>query len=105
MDGPDRSIANRAETADVESRVSQKNTDVSPTGTQIMSTTKQLYHRVDEWARNLSRLRYATLVGVISLSSYLLVGALLGESVTIEAFTMGLTLAILFYAFNPNQQK
>lgn len=70
-----------------------------------MDTTTQLYHRLDEWARGLSRLRYAALIGVISASSVLLVGTLVGGSTTIEAITMGLTLAILFYAFDPNHQE
>lgn len=69
-----------------------------------MSSMKQLYRRLDEWARDLSRIGYAVFVGVVSVSSYLLVGTILGESVTVEAFTMGLTLATLFYVFNPNQQ-
>ncbi|KYH26327.1 hypothetical protein HAPAU_14240 [Halalkalicoccus paucihalophilus] len=68
-----------------------------------MGNTKRLYHRVDEWARNLSRIGYAGLVGVVSVVSVLLVGALFGDSTIIEALTTGFTLAILFYAFNPNQ--
>ena len=70
-----------------------------------MSELRKLYRRVDEWARNLSRIKYAVCVGVISTLSYSLVGTLFDDSVTIEAVTMGLTLAVLFYAFNPNHQK
>ena len=68
-----------------------------------MGGVKRLYNRVDEWTRNLSRLHYAAFVGAVSALSYLLVGTLFGGSVTIEAFAMGLTLAFMFYAFNPNQ--
>ncbi len=69
-----------------------------------MNNTRQLYHRFDEWARNLSRMRYAAFIGAVSASSYMLVGVLFGENVTLKAFTMGFTMAILFYASNPNQQ-
>ncbi|WP_313694044.1 hypothetical protein [Halorarum halobium] len=70
-----------------------------------MSATKRLYRRFDEWARNRSRLGYAAFVGLVSASSYLLVGTLLGGSVILEAVTMGLTLALLFFAFDPNEQS
>jgi len=70
----------------------------------IMSQTKRLYNRLDGWARNLSRIRYAAFVGVVSFSCYLFGGALLGKSNIFGAFGIGFTLAALHFAFNPNAQ-
>lgn len=69
-----------------------------------MSGTKQLYSRLDRWARNLSRIRYAVFVGVVSFLCYLLGGALLGETSIFGAFGIGFTLAVLHFVFNPNDQ-
>lgn len=67
-----------------------------------MTRIERLYGRADDWARSLPRGRYALLVGTVATLSYLLVGTLFGGSVTVEAVTMGVTLGVLFYVFDPN---
>lgn len=69
-----------------------------------MREGKQLYSRLDAWARNLSRLRYATFVGIVSCLCYLLSSAVFGEVNIIGATTIGITLAALFFAFDPNEE-
>ena len=69
-----------------------------------MSRAKQLYGHFDRWARNLSRSGYAALVGVVSFSSFLIVGALFGEMNLPGAVAIGVTLAALHFAFNSNAQ-
>ncbi|UPV75984.1 hypothetical protein M0R89_07965 [Halorussus limi] len=71
-----------------------------------MSKTSQLYRRLDEWTRNLSRVEYASLAGLTSTVAVFIVGALFGgELVTVQAVTMGLTMAVVYYLFNPNEQE
>jgi hypothetical protein len=67
-----------------------------------MAGPRQLYRRLDDWARGLSRLRYALLTGVIVTASVLSVGVLLDTSTTVQAVTMGVTMAVLYYAFDVN---
>ena len=67
-----------------------------------MAGPRQLYRRLDDWARWLSRLRYALLTGVIVTASVLAVGVLLDITTTVQAVTMGVTMAALYYAFDVN---
>jgi uncharacterized membrane protein len=67
-----------------------------------MAGPRQLYRRLDDWARGLSRLRYALLAGVIVTATVLSVGVLLDTSTTVQAVTMGVTMAMLYYAFDVN---
>ncbi|PHQ45371.1 hypothetical protein DJ68_13220 [Halorubrum sp. C3] len=67
-----------------------------------MAGPRQLYRRLDDWARGLSRLRYALLTGVIVTASVLAVGVLLDTTTTVQAVTMGVTMAVLYYAFDVN---
>ena len=67
-----------------------------------MTGPRQLYRRLDDWARGLSRLRYALLTGVIATASVLVVGVLFNTSMTFQAVTMGVTMAALYYAFDMN---
>ncbi|WP_423997832.1 hypothetical protein [Halorubrum trapanicum] len=67
-----------------------------------MAGPRQLYRRLDDWARGLSRLRYALLTGVIVTASVLAVGVLLDTTTTVQAVTMGVTMAALYYAFDMN---
>ena len=69
-----------------------------------MAGPRQLYHRLDDWARGLSRLRYALLAGVVVTASVLSVGVLLDTSTTVQAATMGVTMAALYYAFDVNAE-
>ncbi|TKX75518.1 hypothetical protein EXE46_03465 [Halorubrum sp. GN11_10-6_MGM] len=67
-----------------------------------MASLRQLYRRTDDWARGLSRVRYALLTGAVVTASVLAVGVALGTSKTLEAVTMGVTMAALYYAFDMN---
>ncbi|QWC20490.1 hypothetical protein [Halorubrum sp. 2020YC2] len=69
-----------------------------------MAGPRQLYRRVDDWARGLSRLRYALFTGVIVTVSVLSVGVLLDTSTTVYAVTMGAVMAILYYAGDVNAE-
>ncbi|WP_434522011.1 hypothetical protein [Halorubrum sp. AS12] len=69
-----------------------------------MDGPRQLYRRADDWARGLSRLRYALLAGVVVTVSVLAVGVLLDTSTTAFAVTMGVILAGLYYAGDVNAE-
>jgi hypothetical protein len=68
----------------------------------LFGAVKRSYDRVDGWARNLSRTRYAVLVGVVGFSSYVAVGALLGQPSIFGALGLGGTLAALHFLFDTN---
>jgi hypothetical protein len=68
-----------------------------------MREASHLYRHLDEWARNLSRLRNATFVCGVSCSSYLLASAVFGEVKISGAVTIGFTLTVLFFTFDPNR--
>lgn len=69
-----------------------------------MDGPRQLYRRADDWARGLSRLRYALLAGVLVTASVLAVGVALGESTTVYAVTMGVVMTVLYYAGDVNAE-
>jgi len=69
-----------------------------------MSDTRQLYHRLDRWVRNLSRIQYAILGGVTSALSVLAIGFLLSDSVIFGDISMVLPMTVVYYAWNPNQE-
>jgi uncharacterized membrane protein len=70
-----------------------------------MNGPRQLYRRADDWARGLSRFRYAVLAGVIVTATLLSVGVLLDITTTVQAVTMGVTMAVLYYAFDVNAEN
>ncbi len=65
----------------------------------------QLYDRLDEWARDLSRARYAGIAGVLSAVTMLLVGMILRESLLVETIAMGVSMAVFYYWFNPDNKN
>ncbi len=52
--------------------------------------------------RSLSRVQYAVLVGFTAAVTVLLIGTMLGDSVTFQAVLMGLSMTIVYYVLNPN---
>ena len=70
-----------------------------------MAGPRQLYRRADDWARGLSRFRYALVAGVIVTTTLLSVGVLLDVTTTVQAVTMGVTLAALYYLFDVNAEN
>ena len=69
-----------------------------------MISIRRLFNRVDQWARNLSRAQYAVFLGASAAIGVLIVGLLLSEELyVIQAFTMGVVLLVLEYAFGKFQ--
>ncbi|OYR40168.1 MULTISPECIES: hypothetical protein [unclassified Halorubrum] len=65
-----------------------------------MTAIRGLYERVDEWARGLSRGRYAALLGASAGVGVLAVGrALSGDVLLVRALTMALVMFGLEYTF------
>ncbi len=69
-----------------------------------MSTARRLYRRLDEWIRGLSRIQYASLAGITSAIVLFVFGTLVGESLSFEAVAMGISMAVGYYAFNPDHK-
>jgi hypothetical protein len=69
-----------------------------------MAGPRQLYRRADDWARGLSRVRYALVTGVVVTASVLAVGVVLDRPTTLQAVTMGVTMAIIYYATDANAE-
>ncbi|CDK38805.1 MULTISPECIES: hypothetical protein [unclassified Halorubrum] len=69
-----------------------------------MTGPRQLYRRADDWARGLSRLRYALLTGVVVIASVLAVGVVLDTSTTVYAVTMGVVMTVLYYVGDVNAE-
>jgi len=67
-----------------------------------MAGPRRLYRRADDWARGLSRVQYAVLAGVIATTTLLSVGLLLDITTTLQAVTMGVTIAVIYYVFDVN---
>jgi len=59
--------------------------------------------QVDRWARELSRTRYAVLLGASAAIGVLLVGFLLQEFLLLRALTMGVVMFGLEYTFEAFQ--
>jgi hypothetical protein len=65
-----------------------------------MATVRRLYHRTDRWAKNLSRTRYAALLGVSSAVGILVIGLLISRDVfLLRALTMGTVMFALEAVF------
>jgi hypothetical protein len=67
-----------------------------------MAGPRRLYRRADDWARGLSRVQYALFTGVVVTASVLGVGVVLDTSTTLQAVTMGVTIAVIYYATDAN---
>jgi hypothetical protein len=67
---------------------------------EITLIMANLYQRVDERLKSWSRTKYAVAMGLVAFVTYLGVGALLGDSVLIQAVAMGLTLGAFYYFTN-----
>ena len=69
-----------------------------------MAGPRTIYRRFDEWARGLSRGRYALLAGIVAAVTVLVVGVVLDTSTTVQAVTMGVVLTVLYYVGNVNAE-
>ncbi|WP_312909364.1 hypothetical protein [Natronosalvus caseinilyticus] len=69
-----------------------------------MNTVTRLYMRADEWAKGLSRVRYAALLGMSAGIGVLAVGLLLSDEFPlVQALTMGIVMFSLECAFGAFQ--
>lgn len=69
-----------------------------------MKILRRLYNQIDQWAKGLSRFRYAVFLGSSAAFGVLVVGLLLGEGLyVLQAFTMGVVLLVLEYTFGEFQ--
>ena len=70
-----------------------------------MDTLRGLYRRLDSRVRGLSRVSYALLVGVASAVAVFAVRLLLPGDGSFGAVTMGITMAVVYYALDPNNKN
>jgi len=71
-----------------------------------MVPVRRLFKQVDQWARGLSRARYAGLLGASAAFGVLIVGLLLSEEwYIVQALTMGFVMLALEYAFGKFQME
>ena len=67
-----------------------------------MGTLRGLYRQLDDRVRGLSRRSYALLVGFVSAVSVFVVRVLLPGDGSFGPVAMGLTMAVIYYVFDPN---
>ena len=67
-----------------------------------MDTLRGLYRRLDNRVRGLSRVSYALLVGLVSAMGVFAVRLLLPGDGSFGPVVMGITMAVVYYAFDPN---
>ena len=69
-----------------------------------MVPVRRFFNQVDQWARDLSRVRYAAFLGASAAIGVFIVGLLLSEEwYLVQAFTMGVVMFALEYAFGKFQ--
>jgi len=67
-----------------------------------MGTLRGLYRQLDDRVRGLSRGSYALLVGLVSAVGVFAVRLLLPGDGSFGPVMMGITMAVVYYAFDPN---
>jgi len=67
-----------------------------------MDTLRGLYRQLDDRVRGLSRGSYALLVGLVSAVGVFAVRLLLPGDGSFGPVMMGITMAVVYYAFDPN---
>jgi hypothetical protein len=60
----------------------------------------QLYHRLEAWAEDLPRLKYALAIGIVSFLAVFAVCLLLRDLTIIDAVMMGVVMAVVYYALD-----
>ncbi|WP_080505240.1 hypothetical protein [Halorubrum aethiopicum] len=69
-----------------------------------MDTLRDVYRQLDDRVRGLSRVSYALLVGFVSAVSVFAVRLLLPGGGSFGPVAMGVTMAVVYYVFNPNNE-
>lgn len=67
-----------------------------------MDTLRGLYQQLDDRVRGLSRVSYALLIGLVSAVGIFAVRLLLPGDGSFGPVMMGITMAVVYYAFDPN---
>ena len=70
-----------------------------------MNTPRGLYRQLDDRVRGLSRVSYALLVGLVSAVGVFAVRLLLPGDGSFGPVLMGITMAVVYYAFDPNNKN
>lgn len=70
-----------------------------------MDILRGLYRRLDNRVRGLSRVSYALLVGLVSAVGVFAVRLLLPGDGSFGPVVMGITMAVVYYAFDPNNKS
>ena len=70
-----------------------------------MDTLRGLYRQLDNRVRDLSRVSYALLVGFVSAVGVFSVRLLLPGEGSFGPIAMGITMAVVYYAFDPNTKN
>jgi hypothetical protein len=65
----------------------------------------QLYRRLDNRVRSLSRVSYALLIGLISALCVFAVGSMIFEEMVRWAIPVGVGMAITYYVADPNNEN
>jgi hypothetical protein len=80
--------------------------DIPPSMIRMrMDTLRGLYRWLDDRVRGLSRVSYAVLVGFVSAVGVFAVRLLLPGDGSFGPVVMGLTMAVVYYAFDPNNES
>jgi len=67
-----------------------------------MSSIRGLYRRLDDRVRGFSRVSYALLVGLISAVGVFAVRLLLPGDGSFGPIAMGISMAVVYFVFDPN---
>jgi cbb3-type cytochrome oxidase subunit 3 len=70
-----------------------------------MDSLSGLYQRLDNRVRSLSRISYALFVGLISAFGVFAVRLLLPGSGSFGPVAMGISMTVVYYAFDPNNKN
>jgi len=70
-----------------------------------MESLRQLYRRLDNRVRGLSRVSYALLIGLVSALGVFAVRSLMTGDGSFGPVAMGISMAVVYYAFDPNSEK
>lgn len=67
----------------------------------IKAMVLQSYYRLEAWAEDLSRLKFGIVVGIGTFFGVFAMSLLLQELTSVYAVMMGVTMGIVYYAFDP----
>jgi len=70
-----------------------------------MDTLRRLYSRLDTRVRALSRVSYAILIGLVSALGVFVVRSLLAGDGSFGPVVMGVSMAVVYYVFDPNSEN